>query len=310
MDKGEYMSLKICYVNTWGGFETETCFFSRVIKEIDPKTEFHEGYNSSDYDLVISLMPNTIHGNQRVDLKNIKNKKLCFTGESYPIFEHTPFCDAYIGFDYEEDVPKDLKYMRYPLYTLYHYDHLNRYNVSSFEELRNKFIVKNPKKKFSAVVSNPNNRFRKSLIEHLVRNNFCDSGGAVANNIGEIGWSFDAKMNLCASCMYGIAFENVQKKGYITEKIYEALMVGAVPYYWGAPDITQEFNPNSYFIFDASSQEKANQSLQEMTQRLEDLDLFETMRNVDPFTGFKSEKYIKNGKEIMKNFILEVLNTK
>jgi hypothetical protein len=138
----------------------------------------------------------------------------------------------------------------------------------------------------------------------------CDSGGRVHNNMGEIGWSFDAKMNLCANCMHGLAFENRIKKGYITEKIYECLMVGAVPYYYGTADVVTEFNPKAYYTFDASSNEAANRSLQQMVDRLNDDGAFGRMRSEDPFTGFGSEKYIKHGKTMLRDFIMNTLETK
>jgi hypothetical protein len=144
----------------------------------------------------------------------------------------------------------------------------------------------------------------------LVKNGLCDSGGAVENTTGKIDWSFDSKMNLAANCMYSLAFENVSKKGYITEKIYEGFMVGSVPYYWGAPDIRSEFNPKSYFVFDASSHESMMSNAQKMIEILHNDELFNAMRNEDPFTGYKSEIYLKSGWDMIKNFIENLLETK
>ena len=305
------MSLKICYVNTWGGFDVDSFIMSRIFREVDSSCSIDVGLDSSKkYDLTISIMVPSPGHPHYADMTKVDGKKLCFTGESYDLMATTPGCDAYIGFDHPEDMPSGLLYLRFPLYAIYHMDHLYRYGCSSYEELRAKFYNPNPIKKFSAIVSNPSNGLRTSLLNILVRNGLCNSGGRVANNMGEIGWSFDAKMNLAASCMFAIAFENKMKRGYVTEKIYEALMVGAVPYYWGASDVVEEFNPKAYYVFDAPSQETANNSLQMMIDRLEDRYTFEQMRNVDPFTGFRSEKYIGDGKNILKNFIMNLLESK
>lgn len=304
------MTLKIAYVNTWGGFNSDDVFFSRILKQVDKNCIFTEGIQDLNYDLVISLMPNKVNGIEKIDMKSIKCKKLCFTGESYSMLDHTPHSDAYIGFDHVEDISPAIKYLRFPLYAVYHYDYLNKFNCSSFEELRNKFYVKNPDTLFSAVVSNPSNRLRTELIYYLVTNNLCKSGGAVINNVGNIGWSSDSKHKLTSSCMYNLAFENVSKKGYITEKIYEAFMAGVIPYYWGAPDVSMEFNPESYFVFHSTDEQDTKNSIQLMVERLSNIDLFGQMRQTDPFTGFNSEKYIKNGIEIVKNFMLEILETK
>lgn len=40
-----------------------------------------------------------------------------------------------------------------------------------------------------------------------------------------------------------LAFENSQLEGYVTEKVWEPLLMGAIPIYWGAPDIN-DFLPH------------------------------------------------------------------
>ena len=42
---------------------------------------------------------------------------------------------------------------------------------------------------------------------------------------------------------FNIACENSRSPGYITEKLVEPLMAGAIPIYWGAPDVYRDFNP-------------------------------------------------------------------
>ena len=43
-----------------------------------------------------------------------------------------------------------------------------------------------------------------------------------------------------------IAFENVQIPGYISEKLVNPLLAGAVPIYLGAPDVAEHFNPKRF----------------------------------------------------------------
>lgn len=43
-----------------------------------------------------------------------------------------------------------------------------------------------------------------------------------------------------------IAFENADDPGYVTEKIANAFLAGAVPVYWGTADAFQVFNPKSF----------------------------------------------------------------
>lgn len=42
---------------------------------------------------------------------------------------------------------------------------------------------------------------------------------------------------------YAMALENSREKDYVTEKVYHALLSGAIPLYWGAPNI-DDFLPS------------------------------------------------------------------
>ncbi len=48
------------------------------------------------------------------------------------------------------------------------------------------------------------------------------------------------------SYRFVLCFENTRCPGYSTEKITSAMLAGAIPIYWGAPDIDQHFNPKSF----------------------------------------------------------------
>jgi hypothetical protein len=173
------------------------------------------------------------------------------------------------------------------------------------EELREKFR-REKMQKISAVVSNPSNQLRASFIQYLVQHGLCDSGGRVCNNIGEV---LD-KLDFTSKYAVALAFENLPKKSYITEKIYEAFVVNSVPIYWGAEDIELEFNANSYIRFDSTNQESVNQSVAEIFSLLSDKDRLHMMSTVDPITGYRAEKYIRDGRQIFKDFVMKVVDTK
>jgi hypothetical protein len=134
----------------------------------------------------------------------------------------------------------------------------------------------------------------------------CISGGAVHNNAGRV----DDKMKFTSEYAIGMAFENLSKKSYITEKIYEVLATNSIPFYWGASDIADEFNPESYLRFDATNEDTANRSIESLYSLLTDSTLVAKMNKVDPITGFRSEKYIRDGKNILKNFIMNLVESK
>merc|ERR1719487_1799906 len=45
---------------------------------------------------------------------------------------------------------------------------------------------------------------------------------------------------------FAMAFENANVSGYVTEKIVNAFLAGAVPIYWGHPDVFKVFNARSF----------------------------------------------------------------
>ena len=304
------MSLKVCYVNTWSGFDqgdnAETCFFSRILREIDPSCSIEVGYDpTKTHDLVISMYRPIPGSKSYADMTAVETKSLCFTGESYDLVRTTPGCDAYVGFDLEDDVQDEVSYLRFPLYAAYHLNNLDKYGCSTFEELRGKFAdTKIPK--ISAVVSNPSNGLRTSVLKYLLNRDMCVSGGSVHNNAGSV----DDKLDFTSKYAVGMAFENLSKKSYITEKVYEVLAVNSVPFYWGASDIAEEFNSDSYIKFDVSNQDAAQKSCDDVLSLLTDQSRIDKMSRVDPITGFRSEKYIRDGKNILKNFIMNLVESK
>jgi hypothetical protein len=304
--------MRITYVNLWAGFSEsnyqEECFLTDVIREIYPKCEVSLGYEmGTHYDLIFSIYRPIPSAKYFLDMRQCEHKSVCFTGESYDIVETTPNCNAYIGYDLDElHKGKNYDYLRFPLYAAYHIANLKKYGCNTFEELREKFKKTPTIPKFSAVVSNPSNSLRTSVIEKLISMGLCDSGGRTLNNVT---MNMDDKISFCSHYPINIAFENLSKKSYITEKIYEAYVSGSVPFYWGASDICEEFNPSSFIPFDTSSAESANESINKAISLLTNLKELNRMKDVDPITNYRSGKYLSHGKEILKNFIMNVLET-
>eukprot|EP00451_Oxyrrhis_marina_P008860 CAMPEP_0204308284 /NCGR_PEP_ID=MMETSP0469-20131031/416_1 /ASSEMBLY_ACC=CAM_ASM_000384 /TAXON_ID=2969 /ORGANISM="Oxyrrhis marina" /LENGTH=768 /DNA_ID=CAMNT_0051287741 /DNA_START=33 /DNA_END=2339 /DNA_ORIENTATION=- len=78
---------------------------------------------------------------------------------------------------------------------------------------------------------------------------------ALANADGSISVSryetasfMDSATEAFRSFKFAMAFENTDTKGYITEKIMNVFLAGAVPIYWGTEDVKEVFNPES-FVF-------------------------------------------------------------
>ncbi|HTJ52719.1 MAG TPA: glycosyltransferase family 10 [Cyclobacteriaceae bacterium] len=57
----------------------------------------------------------------------------------------------------------------------------------------------------------------------------------------------DQKLNVLNQFKFVICFENCSFPGYVTEKIFDCFLAGAIPIYFGAPDIN-DFVPENTFI--------------------------------------------------------------
>jgi hypothetical protein len=146
------------------------------------------------------------------------------------------------------------------------------------------------------VVSNPHSKKRISFFKTLSQHKHIASGGKVLNNIDD---KVDDKISFLKKFKFNIAFENSQYPGYVTEKIVEAFMARTVPIYWGAPDVSLEFNPKSFInISDFDSDEDAIKYIINL-----DKDEYDKYLLQNPFINGIVPEYCKS--EYLKNFILD-----
>lgn len=92
----------------------------------------------------------------------------------------------------------------------------------------------------SFVASNPRGPERNAFFRALHRRRPIDSAGKHFNTTGT---RLQCKQTFLLDYRMNLAFENTRSAGYVTEKLVEPLLAGCVPIYWGAPDVTRDFNP-------------------------------------------------------------------
>lgn len=211
-------------------------------------TDFWEDFNINSNFITDILKKNyTIDINQNdpeylfyscFSKKHIKYSciKIFYTGENIsPDFN---ICDYACGFDH---INFEDRYFRLPLYR-------RRMNADTFTQLPQKFFLSEvPKKtKFcNFIYSNSRNAApeRELFFNMLSKYKKIDSGGSFLNNIGikvddKVAWQREYK--------FSIAFENSCKRGYTTEKIFEALQSHTIPIYWGNPCVHKDFNTKRF----------------------------------------------------------------
>lgn len=155
--------------------------------------------------------------------------------------------DYGIGFHYIEF---EDRYIRFPLYLV---DGFTAYKGDDYASDVQLALHKheNAKRKFSLksdfcsfVYSNSKAaQCRERVFDALSEYKLVSSGGRYRNNIGG---PVDNKLEFQTRHKFVIAFENTSTSGYTTEKIIGAFAAGAVPIYWGNPNITREFNSGSF----------------------------------------------------------------
>lgn len=97
--------------------------------------------------------------------------------------------------------------------------------------------------------------FRERIFKELSKYKQVDSGGKFLNNIGRI---VENKRDFQREYKFSLAIENSSVCGYTTEKIYDPFLAQSLPIYWGNPNISSDFRPNSFVnLMDYSSIDEA-----------------------------------------------------
>ncbi len=161
--------------------------------------------------------------------------KVYFSGENdVPDFNECDYALSHNRIDFNG------RHLRYPLYMTYEIDDaLCPPALTDSQALDRGFCT--------LLMSNSND----CAAERLLITDAVESyrpiayGGAYRNNTGgKI--PIDAKIEFIAGYKFNLALENSSFRGYVTEKIVEPLAAPTVPIYWGAPDVTADFNPECF----------------------------------------------------------------
>jgi len=88
---------------------------------------------------------------------------------------------------------------------------------------------------------------RIRFFELLNRRRKVDSAGRAVNNCGFAGIpGHEAKLEFYRAYRFIISFENKERLGWTTEKMYDPLAVHAIPIFWGDHQASRYFNPDCF----------------------------------------------------------------
>lgn len=216
-------SLKVYFSDFWKGFDIHQNAFLSILRkrwnvEIDPNPDL----------LIFSVFG--------YDHLNFSCKKLCFSGE--PQRPNLVQCDMAVS----SHRILHKKHFRLPLWVLYYHNSLAEIlnpELSGFENNRPYFC--------SFIVSNTKPRKRIQFFQKLNAQKKVHSAGRALRNCDiSLSKEISSKLRFLSKCDFNIAFENAAIKGYVSEKIIEPLSMGCIPIYWGAPDVSQDVNPECF----------------------------------------------------------------
>lgn len=290
-------TIKIKFTGMGGNFDEKDNFITKILQERyvirveeDPDFLFYS-VNSSDY-------------------LNYDCVRIFYTAEN--IVPDFNICDYAIGFHYLNFADR---YIRYPLYLV---DGFRAYAGDDYalnlQLALQKHVIEddflNRKTEFcSFVYSNAEAaECRRAMFDALSNYKRVNSAGRYLNNVGR---PLENKLEFQKKHKFVIAFENTSTPGYTTEKIVHAFAAGAIPIYWGNPDIMREFNPESFInCHDFGLTEKGEQEIiakiVEEVKRLDQDDkaYMEMLRT----PAFTAENNVDMQRELFKKFLFHIFD--
>lgn len=224
-------ALRLSFSDLWGDFDPEENAFTRALGAHVP---------------TIVTTPESaevlIYGDYGRCHEDFVGTKVSYSSECRrPDWMATDFAIGY-------ELCRDDRYLRFPLYALIALDDERDPPLAEptplWEERRH-FC--------SFVQSVPGDPIRRQIVEALSEYRTVDCAGAFLNNVEapelsgrrEIGWR-RSKIAYQRRFRFVVAFENRSHPGYTTEKLYDALVAGAIPVYWGNPRVDDDFDPRAF----------------------------------------------------------------
>jgi hypothetical protein len=92
---------------------------------------------------------------------------------------------------------------------------------------------------------------KRFLTGHALRHEIADWVTASGQDVDIMGRGykpFDRREDGFEAYQFSVVIENSQQPGYFTEKLIDAFLCDAIPIYWGAPDISDFFDPRGMVI--------------------------------------------------------------
>ena len=230
---------RLAHTDFWPGFDC--AFFKWLIEKTGNRVQIVPPSNDVDI-LIYSVFGDEHH--------KYSCKKIYWTGENTR--PNMSECDIALSFDFSDN-PKNY---RFPLYAYQRWiwakegDNWGKMELTldtifDKKDLSIDELYKQKPNFCTFIQGNSTNPFRNEFFTKLNSIKRVDSGGPLLNNIGRI-IQWPDKLNFIKDYRFCISFENAKYNGYLTEKIFEPMLMKTVPIYWGSDSANIEFNEDSF----------------------------------------------------------------
>lgn len=161
-------------------------------------------------------------------------------------------------------------YLRFPLWILYIIP--ANAELEDIKKIFNNYNSANQNYRafeYSLIASHDKNGIRKSILKSL-KGKKVICAGKFNNNTNILKEKYeDNKTEFLKEVKFNICPENSNTKGYVTEKVFEAISCGCIPIYWGAennpePDI---LNKDCIIFFDNKNKSQLIKDIESMNYK-------------------------------------------
>jgi alpha(1,3/1,4) fucosyltransferase len=220
--------------------------FHNFYKIFEPKSSFIVRALSTRYELRIEpagrdLQFSNVFGREPLPvIPGVRPLRIWWTSE--PQDPHGTIFDLHFGFQ-----PKTVlgrRWIRFPLWIIF----IDWWDPSATNAVARIFGPRGltARPHFCSFIYTNTPSIRTEFFLRLNERRPVESLGGYMNNRGRRLDGREALLAAIGESRFNIAFENRVMPGYVTEKLVDPLMMGAIPIYWGAREATSDFNPASF----------------------------------------------------------------
>jgi hypothetical protein len=229
---GSKPNLSVSFHNFWRDFDPPSSFFFKALSQ-----RFNIRVEKAGRDLQIS----SVFGLSPLpQIPGVRPLRVWWTGEVQD--PRGTIFDLHFGFH-----PMSIlgtRWQRYPFWISY-IDWWDQTSPCSVTRILGPRAL-TPRPHFCSFIYSNVPSIRTEFFHRLNETRPVESLGRYLNNRGRRLEGRRDLIDALARSRFNIAFENQISPGYVTEKLVNPLMAGAIPIYWGAKEALTDFNPSAF----------------------------------------------------------------